>query len=158
MGFKPLAEQKKIHFSVHLPHKPVMAYADKEVLTKILSNLLSNAIKYAHKEARVSLAVDAKTKSFFIEADNDGPVIPDDMQEKIFEPFVRLKGTEKQRGTGIGLALARSLAVLHQGTLTIQVFDGTFNRFVLHLPMLDSRASMQPAQSNAEPKISAPIS
>jgi signal transduction histidine kinase len=159
LGFKALAEQKKIHFSVHLPHKPVMAYADKEVLTKILSNLLSNAIKYAHKEARVSLAVDAKTKSFFIEADNDGPVIPDDMKEKIFEPFVRLKGTEKQRGTGIGLALARSLAALHQGTLTIQDVDGSFNRFVLHLPMLDSRASVQPSQStNEEPIISAPLS
>ncbi len=75
-----------------------------------------------------------------IEVDNDGLLIPDDMKEKVFEPFVRLKGTEKQRGTGIGLALARSLTELHQGTLFIHTGDEKFNRFVLHLPVLHSRA------------------
>ncbi len=155
--FKPLAEQTAIHFSLHLPHKPLIAYADKEVLTKILSNLLSNSIKYADKEARVSLRVEPKTKSFFIEVDNDGPVIPDEMKEKVFEPFIRLKGTEKQRGTGIGLALARSLAELHQGTLTIDTGDEAFNRFVLHLPVLHSRAGVVTNNSAGEPIIPATI-
>jgi signal transduction histidine kinase/ligand-binding sensor domain-containing protein len=155
--FKPLAEQRDIHFSLHLPHKPLIAYADKEVMTKILSNLLSNAIKYADKEARVGLRVDSKTKRFFIEVDNDGPIIPAEMKEKVFEPFVRLKGTEKQRGTGIGLALARSLSELHQGTLSIHTGDERFNRFVLQLPVLHSRAGVVTNNSNGEPIIPAAV-
>ncbi|HSN59864.1 MAG TPA: triple tyrosine motif-containing protein, partial [Ferruginibacter sp.] len=97
--FKPMAEQKNLSFLLHLPAKKLVAYADKEVLTKILSNLVSNALKYAKKEVRISVAPDYKTKSLSIEIDNDGFLIPEDMREKVFEPFVRLKGTEKQQGT-----------------------------------------------------------
>jgi signal transduction histidine kinase len=138
-SFTSLAEQKQLQYLLHLPQKPLVAYADNEVLTKILSNLLSNAIKYANKEVRISLHTDVATKSFSIEIDNDGFLIPDEMKEKVFEPFVRLKGTDKQQGTGIGLALARSLAQLHQGSLMIKKDNKIFNRFILHLPMLQLR-------------------
>lgn len=155
-SFTTLAEQKQLQYLLHLPQKPLIAYADNEVLTKILSNLLSNAIKYAKKEVRMSLATDMKTNSFSIEIDNDGFLIPDDMKEKVFEPFVRLKGTEKQQGTGIGLALARSLAELHQGTLSIQEGNKNFNRFVLHLPMLQLRPTAKSDVTPGENIIAAP--
>lgn len=157
VSFTSLAEQKNIQYHLHLPHKPVIAYADNEVLTKILSNLLSNAIKYAKKEVRVSLVTDLKTKSFLIEVDNDGFLIPDEMKQKVFEPFVRLKGTEKQQGTGIGLALARSLAELHQGTLTIQEGNTTFNRFVLYVPFWQVRPTAKNDAMPGENIMAAPI-
>ncbi len=157
VSFTTLAEQKQVQYLLHLPPQPLIAYADNEVLIKILSNLLSNAIKYAKKEVRISLATDMKTKSFSIEVDNDGFLIPDDMKEKVFEPFVRLKGTEKQQGTGIGLALARSLAELHQGTLTIQEGNATFNRFVLFLPMMQLRPTVKNDAMPGENIIAAPI-
>ncbi|HSN61879.1 MAG TPA: ATP-binding protein, partial [Ferruginibacter sp.] len=127
----------------HLPPKKLVAFADKEVLTKILSNLVSNALKYAKKEVRISVAPDHKTKSLSIEIDNDGFLIPEEMREKVFEPFVRLKGTEKQQGTGIGLALARSLTELHQGTLVIEPGNKDFNRFLLRLPLLQMRPTLK---------------
>jgi signal transduction histidine kinase/ligand-binding sensor domain-containing protein len=141
-GFTPLAEQKNIQYLLHLPQKSLITYADNEVLNKILSNLVSNAIKYANKEVRISLTAHPKTNSFMIEIDNDGYIIPQEMREKVFEPFVRLKGTEKQQGTGIGLALARSLTELHQGTLAIEPGNKNFNRFVLQLPMLQTRPTI----------------
>ena len=153
VGFSPLAEQKNIEYLLHLPQKPLIVYADNEVLTKILTNLVSNAIKYARKAVRISLATDAANNNFLIEIDNDGYLIPDDMKEIVFEPFVRLKGTEKQQGTGIGLALARSLAELHQGTLTIQPGNESFNRFILRLPMLHSLPSTTNKNINDEHKI-----
>lgn len=158
VSFTTLAEQKQLQYLLHIPQKPLIAYADNEVLTKILSNLLSNAIKYAEKEVRISLATDMNTNSFSIEIDNDGFLIPDDMKEKVFEPFVRLKGTEKQQGTGIGLALARSLAELHQGTLTIQEGHKNFNRFVLHLPMLKLRPTAENDVTPGVNIVAAPIS
>jgi len=157
VSFTTLAEQKNIDYLLHLPPKPLIAYADNEVLTKIITNLLSNAIKYAQKQVSINLASDLKTKSFSIEIDNDGFLIPDDMKEKVFEAFVRLKGTEKQQGTGIGLALARSLAELHQGTLTIPEGNKCFNRFILHLPMLHARPTAKKDAMPGENIIDAPI-
>ena len=60
------------------------------------------------------------------------------MREKIFEPFVRLKKTEKQKGTGIGLALARSLAELHGGKL-VMTEDNLLNVFTLTLPVYQEK-------------------
>ena len=79
------------------------------------------------------------------------------MKEKVFEPFVRLKGTEKQQGTGIGLALAKSLVELHQGRLTIEPGNVGFNRFVLHLPMLQTRPTITNNNIPGENIIAAPV-
>ncbi len=73
--------------------------------------------------------------SFTIEIANDGDLIPYDMKEKIFEPFFRLKRTEKQKGTGIGLALARSLTQLHKGDLYLKETHNGLNTFVISLPL-----------------------
>jgi signal transduction histidine kinase len=58
-----------------------------------------------------------------------------EMKEKIFEPFFRLKETEKQKGAGIGLALSRSLAGMHKGTLVLADRGGDVNVFVLTIPV-----------------------
>ena len=112
------------------------AFVDIEALNKILSNLFSNAIKYADKKAQVFLLPFSKGDNFFtIEIKNDGYLIPYEMKEKIFEPFFRLKETEKQKGTGIGLALSRSLAELHKGILDLKQPENNLNVFFLKLPI-----------------------
>ncbi|HUC80076.1 MAG TPA: two-component regulator propeller domain-containing protein [Flavisolibacter sp.] len=137
-SFKPLAEKKRMTYNLHLAKEPLIAYADGEALTKILSNLFSNAIKYGEKKVMVRLLFQAVEKTFTIEIKNDGDTVPEGMQEKIFEPFVRLKKNEKQKGTGIGLALARSLAQLHGGTLQLKTEEGC-NVFVLTLPVYQEK-------------------
>jgi signal transduction histidine kinase len=57
------------------------------------------------------------------------------MKEKIFEPFFRLKETDKQKGTGIGLALSRSLVQLHKGVLDIKQPENSLNVFYLTMPI-----------------------
>jgi len=116
-GFIPLAEQKNVSFAVQLPSGSLYAYVDAEAFSKILGNLLSNAVKYAASAVEVSLVLQDAT--FTVAISNDGYIIPAEMKEKIFEPFFRLKETEKQKGAGIGLALARSLAVMHKGSLVL---------------------------------------
>ena len=61
-------------------------------------------------------------------------MVPDDLKEKIFEPFYRLKETVKQKGTGIGLPLARSLVELHNGNLSMKNAEEDLNVFILRLP------------------------
>jgi signal transduction histidine kinase len=122
--------------NMKLPRNALYAFVDIEALNKILSNLFGNAIKYADKKVQVSMLPWNKDDQFFtIEIKNDGYLIPFEMKEKIFEPFFRLKETEKQRGTGIGLALSRSLAELHKGTLDLKEPANNLNVFVLRLPI-----------------------
>ena len=61
--------------------------------------------------------------------------IEDHMRERIFEAFYRIKENTKQKGTGIGLTLARSLTLLHQGHLFVKESGEGLNTFVLCLPL-----------------------
>ncbi|HUQ96990.1 MAG TPA: ATP-binding protein, partial [Chitinophagaceae bacterium] len=133
--FLPLAKKGGLAFTLHLPPAPVFIVADAEALQKIISNLFSNAVKYAGNEIKVSLTfLKDKEPSVALEITNDGPLIARDMRDRIFDPFYRLKGTT-QPGTGIGLALARSLALLHGGRLYLKEGQKAENSFLLVLPV-----------------------
>jgi signal transduction histidine kinase len=135
LNFKPLAEQKNLSFTLEMSSVPVFAAIDTEAFNKILGNLFSNAVKYAGSAVHVYLFFTEQASSFSIEIKNDGYLIPREMKDKIFEPFFRLRETEKQKGTGIGLALSLSLVQLHKGTLALQNNGGPMNSFVLTIPV-----------------------
>lgn len=138
--FTTLAKQKGIEIKVELPEEELRASVDKEALTKILSNLFTNALKYARTYAYLHLTVDEEKKEFTISMSNDGKIVPLEMRENIFLPFVQCRdGKDIVPGTGIGLALARSLAELHQGTLVMDR-DMDCNRFLLSIPILHQSA------------------
>jgi ligand-binding sensor domain-containing protein/signal transduction histidine kinase/DNA-binding response OmpR family regulator len=134
--FKLLAEQKNLQYTVEVPRLiTINAYADREALKKILTNLLNNAIKYADKIVKVRLLpLNTEDELFTVEVKNDGFIIPHKYHEKVFEPFFRIKETEKEAGTGIGLPLARSLALLHKGNIRLEIVDQT-NIFLVSIPM-----------------------
>ncbi|WP_160711780.1 ligand-binding sensor domain-containing protein [Chitinophaga solisilvae] len=136
LRFTPAAEQKNIRFKIELSCLHFFAYTDTEALHKIVGNLLNNAIKYAGTKASVHLLPVAEgDTTFTILVKNDGPVIPPEMKEKIFEPFFRAKATEGQSGTGIGLSLSRSLTLLHKGSLELITTEPGLNVFSLTLPI-----------------------
>ena len=136
IGFKPITEQKNLSYSLKQPPTQLFAYIDLEAINKILSNLINNAIKYADNMVKIELLpYNPGDSTFTIEIRNDGHLVPYEMREKIFEPFFRLKETEKQVGTGIGLSLSRSLTELHKGVLAIKEPDHKQNIFTLTLPV-----------------------
>ena len=135
-SFQPLADEKNLAYQLHMPPSPLYATVDSEAFTKILTNLFSNALKYAAQQVSIRLLpFHAGSIHFTIEVKNDGFLIPMQMREKIFEPFFRLKETEKQKGTGIGLALSRSLTLLHNGELELKKPEKDLNVFTLTLPL-----------------------
>lgn len=148
-NFKSLAEQKKLKYTLSLPAYDLYAWADEDALSKIYNNLFSNAVKYAQQEVVIKMEA-VQPGQYSTEFTNDGLKIPEDKKEKIFEPFYRAKGAEKHKGTGIGLALSRSLATLHKGSLYLKKTDrANYNTFVLLLP-LSSKTTTEIA--NHEPK------
>ena len=135
-SFAFLAKKKKLHYTISTPDADVFAYVDEEAFHKIFSNLLTNATKYAEKQVEVRLLpLDDEAQSLTIEIENDGITIPVEMKEKIFKPFYRLKESAKHQGTGLGLALARSLTELHSGELYLKDNTKGVNIFVLCLPL-----------------------
>jgi DNA-binding response OmpR family regulator len=136
LRFKPMAEQKNLQYEfVHTP-KNLYAYVDIEAFTKIISNLINNAIKYSKSVVEMELLEQKEDETTFsIEIRNNGHIVPYEMREKIFEPFFRLKESEKQIGTGIGLSLSRSLAELHKGLLVLNKSINNLNIFMLTLPI-----------------------
>ena len=138
--FTSLAKQKGLEFTLQVPEEDFYAHVNREAFTKIISNLLNNGVKYAESYVHISLEVPETddNNSFCIRTENDGVIIPNEMKEEIFKPFVRFNEKEDGKvttGTGIGLALSRSLAELHQGTLAMGEGEEN-NTFCLILPIV----------------------
>lgn len=134
--FEPVFRQNQTGFCLQMDAEHWCADVDAEALTKIISNLLSNASKFAASWIKVRLdAGDADCDIFRIVVENDGRVIPEEMFEKVFEPFYRMDEDSKSggQGTGIGLPLARTLAELHGGRLFLERQSADYNTFVLEL-------------------------
>ena len=147
--FIPLARKRGIDLKIELPEADIYAGVDKEAIIKVLSNLFSNALKYAGTYAHLYLSADDEESSLLIVMDNDGEVIPLEMRDNIFLPFVRYRdGNKVESGTGIGLALARSLAELHGGSL---VMDRSLdcNCFIFSIPIVHCSPCLVP-DSNEE--------
>jgi signal transduction histidine kinase len=88
-------------------------------LKRLFANLVENALKYGGGVARMSLRSEENEEGVVIvEIGDDGPGIPAERRESVFEPFVRLN-EEGTRGAGLGLAAARSIARAHGGDIAI---------------------------------------
>lgn len=136
LEFKTVAEQKNLNYVFIHPDNMVYAFIDIDAFKKIISNLINNAVKYSSSAVQIILlepaALDA---SFTIMVKNDGYLIPVELRDRIFEPFFRMRESEKQTGTGIGLSLSRSLSELHKGSLFLDSSVDNFNIFTLILPI-----------------------
>jgi signal transduction histidine kinase len=108
--------------------------ADLQAVRRVLSNLLDNALKFAG-QARLTLKQTDDTVLAIVE--DDGPGVPADMTEAIFEPFRRLEPSRNRDtgGVGLGLAIARNLARGHGGDITLESASPAGARFVFALPL-----------------------
>lgn len=132
--FKPIGDSHDLNL-IFTNHDEVNASADEEALIKIFSNLIDNAIKYAARQVTITLKYTNNNTHYQLIVTNDGFVIPKEEREKIFDSFYRVKETARQSGTGIGLTLSRTLAIMHSGSLTLDAESNDLNIFVLELPV-----------------------
>lgn len=134
--FRLAAENKGLGYHLELPRITLTAYIDKEAVQKILMNLINNAIKYSANQIWIRLLpFSSEDNMFYVEVKNDGRLIEEAYREKIFEPFFRIKDTQQEAGTGIGLPLSRTLAQLHKGDIVLNSSNEHQNIFLLSLPI-----------------------
>lgn len=125
------------------PAEPLMAHTDPARVEQVLGNLLSNAIKYtpAPGEIIVSAGIGQHNGEprpghwATITVSDNGPGIPEEHREAIFDEFTRLEENSPHKGHGLGLAIARRIARLLGGDLTAKETPGGGATFVLWIPL-----------------------
>ena len=124
LSFKELAATRNIQYVLVAPDKTLDVYFDKDQLEKVLFNILSNAFKFTPDNGKIIVRVqqrevDDQSWVDIIVSDN-GKGIPDEYQEKLFENFFQVEVRDFSIGTGIGLALSKSIMELHKGFIKVQ--------------------------------------
>jgi len=136
IDFKEQATQKEIKLVFDMPPKLPVIGGDRDKIVLALHNLVGNAIKYTPAGGEVTVRVQEQGGSLVVEVADNGIGIKAEESELIFEKFYRAKDKRIAgiTGSGLGLALAREVARLHGGDITVrsQVDKGT--TFTLQLP------------------------
>lgn len=142
----PLAARRDLEFRWNEHCALPIICADARRVTQIMGNLLHNACKYTPQGGRISVsaaledsngtAIDTPQRWLLVRVSNSGPGIPPEEQERIFDLFYRSPAQRRiHQGMGIGLALARELAVAHGGTLVVDSAPERGVTFSLRLPV-----------------------
>lgn len=139
-NMQPLADAK----AIELPREmcgvgaagAALVIADEAKFKNILLNLLSNAVKFTRRGGKISTTVRVHDEKVAISIADTGVGIAEEHLERIFTPFERAKsGYEaRQQGTGLGLPIARKLALLHGGSLDVASHVGAGSVFTLEIP------------------------
>ena len=109
---------------------------NRELLRRALFNLVENAVKYGPEGGQVRICAELDGTDMVISVADQGPCIPPELRERIFEPFFRVDTARSRElgGTGLGLALVRAIAEVHGGSVWVEEHQAGGNRFVLRLP------------------------
>jgi signal transduction histidine kinase len=119
---------------------PAVAQVDRARLVQVLLVLIDNAIDHAPAGSTVTATVRETDRKVEVTVDDEGPGVPADEREAIFEPFSSGSAGRRRRrgGTGLGLAIARRIVVAHGGTISVGTASRGGARFSVSLPATPS--------------------
>lgn len=120
---------------------------DPKWLRQVLFNLLQNALNVSPPGSRVTLRSDFTVEAWRVAVEDQGPGVPEEQREKIFQRFVRLAGggQRDERGSGLGLTISRSIIGLHRGTIRAEATaEGPGLRVVFELPIAEMSGAAEP--------------
>ncbi len=117
--------------------KEVTLLADREKVRMAVDNLVSNAVKYSPVGGRIGIRVARKAEQVVVDVMDEGPGIPNDERERIFEPFFqgRVPTGRHVRGTGIGLSVVQECVEAHGGNVGVRVRPTGGSHFRMTLPV-----------------------
>ncbi|TFZ04747.1 hybrid sensor histidine kinase/response regulator [Ramlibacter rhizophilus] len=147
---RPQLEARGHQLELSLPPAPVFVLGDPVRMLQVVSNLLNNAAKYTPEGGRIGLALAARGDKALLTVHDNGSGIDPQLLPQLFDLFTQAKRTpdRSQGGLGLGLALARSLARLHGGDITVHSEGpGSGSTFTVSLPL--AQAPVMPVPSPA---------
>ena len=117
---EPLAEGKNIRLIGKC--KDITMTGSDILIYRLVYNLVENAIKYNHSGGQVTVTADRKEKHVYLSVEDTGAGIPEELKERVFEPFFRVDKSRSRElgGVGLGLALVREIVRVHDGSITVK--------------------------------------
>lgn len=136
------AEEAGVTLKTRLPNTVVPVLADRKAMRQILFNLLSNAIKFTPAGGTITVKLSIQNEDVLIAVCDDGVGMSPEDAAKIGNPYQQAASaqTTNARGTGLGMALVKSLAELHLGSMQVQSKLGAGTTVCVRLPVLDGGA------------------
>jgi len=133
---KPIAQTHNVELVLE-SYRKVLAEVDEVKLTLAVSNLIENAVKYNVDGGWVKVILDCDHKYFTITVRDSGIGIPEESLEMIFDRFYRVDKMRARQtgGTGLGLSIARSVVLMHHGTIKVDSKEGEGTTFYVKLPL-----------------------
>lgn len=140
---RPLAEARRQRVTPYIGNVE-QVLADRDRLHQVVVNLVHNAIQHGPADGEISItleeATDLPSGWIRLKVRDNGNGIPDELQQRIFEPFSNLRpvkyhSTGKPASAGLGLSIARGLVELHGGLISVESTLGVFTEFVVLLPL-----------------------
>ncbi len=136
--------QAELHAEFDAP--PVMVLGVSRLLRRLVRNLLENGRRYG--DGRMDVDIATRGDRALLRVSDHGPGVPPSQRERIFEPFYRLPGaSESEGGVGLGLALVKSIAERHGGSVRCDDQPGGGASFVVELPLLANAPPPHPADA-----------
>ncbi|PTU71240.1 sensor histidine kinase, partial [Chromobacterium haemolyticum] len=134
--FASLASDRRIDYQVAAP-TTAPAQVDAIKLQRVLLNLLSNAFKFTPDGGHIQIALELRGRQADIRVRDNGPGVPAEMRDKVFERFVQVEDGDYGRhgGTGLGLAIVKEFIELHHGEVCLSAAEGGGALFQLSLPL-----------------------
>lgn len=117
---EPLAEGKNIRLIGKC--KDITMVGSDILIYRLVYNLVENAIKYNHSGGQVTVTAERKEKHVYLSVEDTGTGIPEELKERVFEPFFRVDKSRSRElgGVGLGLALVREIVRVHDGSITVK--------------------------------------
>lgn len=134
---QPKANEKNIKL-FKMKFKPRMVRADRNMLNTVLRNLLSNAIKFTYPGGQVKIDTEIKNNSYQFSIHDNGKGMSSEIIKDLFKVdnvHIGL-GTNKEKGTGIGLVLCKEFIEKHNGNIWVTSKEGTGSTFFFTIPMI----------------------
>jgi K+-sensing histidine kinase KdpD len=133
-AFAPLLENRRQTLELDLPESVESTPVDRHRIEQVLSNLISNAHRFAGRGGNIRVALASEDDHFEIIVDDDGPGIPSEDQDRIFDKFYVVADGRGMAGVGLGLYIARQLVQLHQGRIWVESVPGQGSSFHVAIP------------------------
>ena len=131
----PLAQEKNIKLTGKCKH--ITMVGSDILIYRLVYNLVENAIKYNHSGGQVTVTAYRKEKHVYLSVEDTGNGIPEELRERVFEPFFRVDKSRSRElgGVGLGLALVREIVRVHDGSITVRSNPSGGTVFDVILPL-----------------------
>ncbi|MCM2278558.1 MAG: HAMP domain-containing histidine kinase [Oligoflexia bacterium] len=130
-----IAQEAGVKLQVEIPES-VRAAVDPVRMEEVVTNLVMNAIRFSPEGGVVWIRLRSEREAFRLTVRDQGPNVPSEDRERIFQPFERAQRTSRLGGLGLGLYISRQIALLHGGNVSlVESLPGKGNVFEAYFPM-----------------------